>query len=238
MDSICPPHHSVGLPIGTAFIGFIAGILLSILGVFLYRRRSARVIPRPTRYHTAPDNTPLHPLLPRSAHSFGTNFLRRIFEQEGESGRIEPYDITAATSRFPPHPAAFPPDRPPGVPTILSIAPSNRGPSRQPSTNSLAPVAFSTYPSLLSHSRSHPHMKPSSRPQTATSQLSIGPQLQQIPQSCLQQPCHGPPQAGPSTLILAPHSVIPSPTEPPSPVNADRHWPESIEEPPAYRRKS
>lgn len=228
MPAVCSSHRSVGLPIGTAFIGFVGGILFSLLGVFLYRKRSARVIPPPVRYHTAPDNTPLHPLLPRPAHSFGANFLRRIFEQDDQPGRIEPYDITTATSRFPPHPAAFPPSRVPGVPTILSIAPSNGGPSRQPSTNSLSPVAFSAYPSLLTHSRSHPHMKTSSRPQTANSQLSIGPQ----------QSSHGPPQAGPSTLAIAPHSMLPSPTEPPSPLNPDRHWPELIEEPPAYRRKS
>lgn len=221
-SATCSSHRSVGLPIGTAFIGFVGGIVFSFLAVFLYRRRSARVIPPPARYHTAPDNTPLHPLLPRSAHSFGTNLLRRIFEQDDQPGRIEPYDITtAATSRFPPHPAAFPPSRVPGVPPILTIAPSHRGPSRQPSTNSLSPVAFSAYPSLLTHSRSNTHMKPSSRPQTANSQLSIGQ-----------------PQAGPSTLAVIPHSLLPSPTEPPSPLNHDGIWSDSIEEPPAYRRKS
>ncbi|GJJ07449.1 hypothetical protein Clacol_001651 [Clathrus columnatus] len=227
MQPTCSSHQSVSLPIGTAFIGLIGGILFTLLGVFLYRRRSARVIPPPIRYHTAPDNTPLHPLLPRSAHSFGTNFLRRIFEQEEESGRIEPYDISTAATRFPPHPAAFPPNRTPGVPTIVSIAPSQRGPSRQASANSLGPVAFSTYPSLLTHSRSQSHMKPSSRPQTATSQLSAGPQ--QL--TCSHQPC--PLEAGPSALV-----PLSSPTEPSSPANTDRRWPEGSEEPPAYRRKS
>ncbi|KAF8592356.1 hypothetical protein K439DRAFT_1625753 [Ramaria rubella] len=217
---MCPPHLSPGLPIGTAFAGLVVGLLIASLAILFQRRRRAHEIPPPTRYHTAPDNTPLHPLLPRSAQTQGTNFLRRILEHEHENDprRIEPFDISAAMgpASFPPHPAVFPPMRVHTFPPTLSIAAPSRGPSRQTSFASLNPNQFSLS-SPLRHSRSQSHTKPGSRPQTAASQFSSSSGV-----------------AGPSVMPL--QTLTPS--EPPSPLPPDRHWPDVLEDPPAYRRKT
>lgn len=201
----------------------MAGLLLASISFLFYRRRGAHVIPPPTRYHTTPDNAPLHPLIPRPAHSHGTNFLRRILEHEHESGphRIDPFDISAAASSgpFPPHPAVFPPSRGHTFPPALSIQGSSRGPSRQPSASSLTPMTFAYQPPL-GHSRSQSHSKPGSRPQTAASQFSTS----------------GPAVVGPSMVPL--QNISPAEPQTPHPPPQDQNWPEVLEDPPAYRRKS
>jgi len=214
----CSSNPSPALPIGTAFAGLLSGVLLSLAAFILQRRRRARIIPTPTRYHTAPDNTPLHPLVPRPAHAQGTSFLRRILEQENDPRRIEPYDISAAVASFPPHPAVFPPHREDTFPPVLSIGPSSGTPTRQPSLASLNPGAFAYSSHVpLRHSRSQPFGKPGSRPQTATSQFSVASGA-----------------AGPSSLMPLPTASLAS--EPPSPT--PQHWPMAPQDPPAYRRKS
>ncbi|KIJ56658.1 hypothetical protein M422DRAFT_22806 [Sphaerobolus stellatus SS14] len=214
----CPSHDRASLPIGTAFAGFAAGIISTVLTFFLYRRRVSRVIPQPTRYHTAPDNRPLHPLIPRPAYSQGTNFLRRILEQDSQAGIIEPYDLSTAATTFPPHPAAFPPGRGHTFPPI----PPSAAPSRQPSLVSMNTSAYGyTPPTKLRHSRSGSYANPGPGPQpptpTTSHHLSIVPSIN---------------TAGPSNLTV----LNSSPSEPTSPIPPDQQWP--LDQPPAYRRKT
>lgn len=214
-----PPCHSLssdkGLPIGTAFVGFTVGVLISLLAFLFYRKRRSRVIPPPTRYHTTPDNTPLHPLLPRSAHAQGTSFLRRILEQENESGIIEPYDVMTTGATFPPHPAVFPPRRGHAFPPIISVAHPSRSPSRQSSLASLNLTPYG-YASALRRSQSVSPIRPPPGSPGAASQFPASP-------------LHGP------SVLMVQNPIL---SEPSSPVPPDASPSDQPDQPPTYRRKS